>query len=139
MNANFHYKIYPELNVFVVKSVAKVTFEEMIIHVGDLMNDPFYKMGMNGYYDFSLLEQVEGNIDIFHQTAQAMNDQNVIYQSSKTAFILANVNESMRRIFHGYIIMTSQSLVDYRIFMSSDIAMALNFLDLAEVPLIGEN
>jgi len=138
MNANFHYKIYPELNVFVVKSAAKVTFEEMIIHVGDLMNDPSYKMGMNGYYDFSLLQQVDGNIDIFHQTAEAMNDQSVIYQSSKTAFILANDNESMKRIFHGYTIMTSQSLVDYRIFMLSDITMALNFLELSEVPLISE-
>jgi len=128
------YKIYPELNVFLVKSSAIISFEDLIIHVGNLMDDNQFYTGINACYDFSMLEQLEGNIKAFRSTAEAMNDHNLIDKPARTAILVADNSLEINKIFQEYALMTSKSLIDYRVFTTSEISSLLKFLNLSKLP-----
>jgi len=129
-----HYQFFLKDNLFVVESSASITFEDILVHVGNLMNDEQFHIGLNGLYDFSQLKQVTGDHDAFLATAEAMSDHDIIAKPAKTAILVADDSPDIYNIFHSYVLMTSDSLIEYQLFTSSEITNLLSFLEIEQLP-----
>lgn len=128
------YQFFIKKNLFVVKSNTDITFEDIIVHVGNVMEDERFYLGINALYDFTRLERITGSVETFLATAEAMSDKTIINTPAKTAILVPDNNQSIYEVFHGYTLMTSASLIEYRIFTESQINSLLAFLELDSLP-----
>ncbi len=128
------YQFFLEDKLFVVKSNRDISFEDIIVHVGNLMEDERFHLGINGLYDFTQLENITGSVETFLVTAEAMSDKTIINTPAKTAILVPDNNQFVYEVFHGYVIMTSASLIEYQIFKESETKQMLAFLDISARP-----
>jgi len=130
-----YYQFFLEDNLFAVKTSRTISFEDIIVHVGNLMAEDDYSVGQNAFYDFSQLQNITGSSNTFFETAKAMNDHSIISEPAKTAILVADNATSINKVFQGYVLMTSESLIDYRIFKVSEIDKLLAFLEIQKTPI----
>ena len=128
------YRIYPQQNVFVAKSRGDMSFEDISAHVSAIMADPDFYVGLNGLYDFTATETLTGSLTVFEQLAGEMSDENVIDKEAFTAMLIPKKNARLRWMMQGYILMTSQSLIDFKIFDPSEMDKALAHIKLRQLP-----
>lgn len=136
MGKAIEYWIFPDKNVFVAKSRRDMSFEEISEHVSDIMADPDFFVGLNGFYDFTATEALTGSLTVFEQLAGEMSDAKVIDKEASTAMLIPKSNSRLRWMMQGYILMTSQSLIDYKIFDPGDMDKALMHVNLRELPVV---
>ena len=72
------YKICTEQNLVACKPESDFSFQQLFEHLKELLNDHHFKLGMNGFYDFSLVNHVTGNLHALIDTAETMEDKTVI-------------------------------------------------------------
>jgi len=133
-NNVIQYQVYPELNFFKAGAKGELTFDDIFEHVGQIMNDPKYQTGMNGFYDFHLLTQLSGNVEQFQAVAEDMSDHNIIDKRGCTSVVIPDGNSSIYNMMQGYLLMASDSLIDYRVFYYSQWQDALKHVQLTELP-----
>ena len=126
--SKIHYQIHPTENLFSVSTGKDVSYDDLLVHIGNLMNEPTFEVGMNGLYDFSQLTAVHGDVDVFHSTAEAMNDKSIIDKRARTAILLKESSGNIYDIFNLYTQLTAPSLIDYRIFTLQEITALKQFL-----------
>lgn len=126
------YKIDKELNVIFVQPKGNFKLEHILGHINELATDPDFRQGINAIYDFSATKHVEGDLDALMSVASRMEDQSIISKGSKVSIIVNN--ENMHRIFQGYSLMASSSLVKYKLFWLAEMPEALSYVDCRGVP-----
>lgn len=89
---------------------------------------------MNGLYDFSLVEHVNGNLQALLTTAETIEDRNLIMSPARVAIVVSHQEHNLYKIFQGYCIMASDSAVEYKLFTLSTYQDALEFVGLDEIP-----
>ncbi|MCJ8319198.1 MAG: hypothetical protein MJK12_06170 [Colwellia sp.] len=96
------------------------------------MEEDEFHVGMNGLYDFSQLERLTGDVDIFHSTADAMNNKNIIFTAAKTAILVKEKRGDIFNAFYNYTLMTKPSLIEYRVFSLDELDKLYEFLTITE-------
>lgn len=124
--------IYPKYNLFISKASEEITFDDLHAHVLDLMSDEYFSAGINGLYDFSKVTKLSGDLEKWRVLAEGMSSEEVIIEKAKTAIVLPANNPSLHSIMEGYLIMTSGSLIDYKLFEPSQWQPAMNHVYLTE-------
>lgn len=127
-----NHEIYPNYNVFTSKASGEITFDDLHTHVLDLMSDEYFKTGINGLYDFSKLTKLSGDLEKWRVLAEGMSSDEVIVEKAKTSIVLPANNPSLHSIMEGYLIMTSGSLIDYKLFEPSQWQDAMVHVGLAQ-------
>lgn len=133
-NSSITYQIFGHENVFVAQTHGDISFEDLSCHVDELMADPDFYEGMNGFYDFSLTTSLTGNLQAFEKLASDMSDSDVIGKKARTAILIPASNTRLRWMMQGYLLMTSQSLIDYKIFDPQEMEVALDHVQLTRLP-----
>lgn len=128
------YKIDKQLNIIFVQPEGDFRLEQILMHIDQLAVDPDFRQGVNGLYDFTAASHVEGDLEALMAVAGRMEDQSIIKKPSKVAIVVSN--ENLYRIFQGYCLMASSSVVQYKLFWQADIADALLFINCPEMPTI---
>ncbi|WP_100644701.1 hypothetical protein [Alteromonas facilis] len=123
-----HYFIKPDMNLFLCRAEGEVTFDDLALHVDEILADPQYRAGMDGFYDFTQVSSITGQTDVWGKVAEDMSDERIIPDRSKTAFLVSDENELVKRVLEGYLMMTSASLVEYRLYGPSQIAELCTFI-----------
>ena len=126
------YKIDDSLEIIYVKPKGDFRLDDILSHINQLAVDPEFKLGVNAFYDFTEVEHVEGNLECLLKVANRMEDHEVITLGSNVSIVVANKN--IYRIFEGYCLMVSNSLVKYRIFWQEEMAEAMQWVNLKELP-----
>lgn len=129
-----HYRIDNALNLVLCKRDEDFTFEQLLAHLRTLLSDNNFKPGMNGLYDFSLVEHVTGDLQALLATAETIEDRNQVLSPARVAIIVSDQDHNLFRIFEGYCIMASDSVVEYKLFTLSTYQNALKFIGLDELP-----
>lgn len=111
------------------------TFEQLFEHLQTLIADKDFEHGMNGLYDFSLVEHVNGDLQALLKTAETMEDRNQILVPARVAIIVESKIHNLYKIFQGYCIMASDAVVSYQLFSQSNYQDALDYLGLTEKPI----
>ena len=128
------YKIYPYDNVFVAKALGDLDFEDISAHVAQLLADPDFHVGLNGLYDFTATNTLSGRLAVFERLAHDMSDEQVIDKSACTAILIPKENTRLTWMMEGYLLMTSGSKTDYKIFDPDDMEQALKHINLRHLP-----
>lgn len=126
------YKIDKTLNIIFVQPEENFRLEQILMHIDELAIDPDYRQGINAIYDFSKVQHVEGDLTALMAVAGRMEDSTIIKKSSNVAIIVSN--ENMFRIFQGYCLMASSSVVQYQLFWDKEIDLALHFVKCKQLP-----
>lgn len=129
-----HYRIDKEQNIVLCKMQLDFTFEQLLSHLQTLLLDPDFTPGMNGLYDFSAVEHVNGDLQSLLTTAETMEDTKQISVPAKVAIVVNHKGHNLHKIFQGYCIMASDSLVSYQLFTLSSYRDALNYVGMADQP-----
>lgn len=128
------YKICTEQNLVACKPESDFSFQQLFEHLKELLNDHHFKLGMNGFYDFSLVNHVTGNLQALIDTAETMEDKTVISEPANIAIIVNDVDCHMFKVFEGYCLMASSSLANYQLFTTETYNKALHFVGLNKQP-----
>ncbi len=110
------YRIYPESGLYVAICLGDISFTDLHEHVDELMNDPDYYVGLNAVYDFTRVNSITGQVERFEQLAEEMSDEQIIDKTASTAILINRAQSSVRQMMQGYLLMTSGSNIDFRIF-----------------------
>ena len=124
------YQINPSLNIVTIHSSAVISFADLIVHMGNVMMDEAYYVGINSLFDFSKLTQINGNKEVLYHAAEAMNDIKIINRPANAAILVSDSTGNIFDIFSTYLELTQQSLIDFRIFDLSQLAELKAFLAL---------
>ena len=116
VDSGLEYKIYIELNLFVAVCKGNISFADLHDHVSELMQDPHYYVGLNAIYDFTQVQSIAGEVERFEQLAEEMSDEQIIDKTASTAILINRAQSSVRQMMQGYLLMTSGSNIDFRIF-----------------------
>ena len=125
-----NYHIDAKHNVFTVKTTPVFDYKDIVVHYGNLMIDKHYYAGLNGLYDFSQLEHITGDCQMLLDTAEVMNNPQVVKRPSKTAIVLPESNGEACEVMARFCRETFQSMNQFRLFSVSDIAKVEQFLSL---------
>ena len=128
------YKINSEQNLVACKPEHDFSFQQLFEHLNKLLSDPEFKLGMNGLYDFTLVKHVSGDLQALLNTAETMEDPNVISKPANIAIIVESLDCHMFKVFEGYCLMASSSLATYKVFTKDTYSQALSFVDLDQLP-----
>lgn len=134
VNNVIQYQVYPDLNFFKACASGELTFEHIFQHVEEIINDPDYQTGMNGFYDFHRITRLTGNVEQFQAVAEDMSDHNIIDKQGCTSVVLPDDNDSMHNMMQGFILMASDSLIDYQVFHYRQWQQALLHVGLNQLP-----
>ena len=126
------YCIYPKLGLFVTVCRGDISFESLHEHVELLMRDPHYYVGLNAIYDFSRVNSISGEVGRFEQLAEEMSDDQVIDKTASTAILINRNQASVRQMMQGYLLMTSASNIDFRIFDETQVPGIRQHVQLAK-------
>lgn len=129
-----NYKIDKNAGVIACKQVEDFSFEQLFEHLQSLLSDPEFYLGINGLYDFTEVEHVTGMLQPLLETAKTMEDPSIISEPGRVAIIVRDKQHSLYKIFEGYCLMASNSLVKYKLFTKESYFEALEYLDLEAVP-----
>ena len=129
-----HYRIDNALNLVLCKREEDFTFEQLLTHLRTLLSDNNFRPGMNGLYDFSLVEHVNGDLQALLTTAQTIEDPNLLLSPARVAIVVSHEDHNLYKIFQGYCIMASDSVVEYKLFTLSSYQEALEFIGLNARP-----
>lgn len=129
-----HYQIDKEQNIVLCKTTLDFTFEQLLSHLQTLLSDPKFIPGMNGLYDFSQVEHVNGDLQALLVTAETMEDTDQVSTPAKVAIVVNHKEHNLHKIFQGYCIMASSSIVNYKLFTLATYQLALEYVDLTEQP-----
>lgn len=124
------YNIHKRLNLYTAKAKGEITFEHLSAHVQTLMQDPKYYVGINAFYDFRKVTRIMGNLDAFRNLASDMSNPQVIHKQAKTAILVSDTHSSVSTMMEGYLLMTSASLIDYKLFNQVEITSAKRHVNL---------
>jgi hypothetical protein len=128
------YKIDKTLDVIFVQPEGDFRLEQILMHIDELAVDSDFRLGVNALYDFTAAEHVEGDLEALMAVAGRMEDQRIISKGSRVSIVVNN--ENMYRIFQGYCLMASSSLVKYQLFWLADMPQALDFIECERMPAI---
>lgn len=126
------YKIDHKLGIIYVKPKGDFKLDDILSHINQLALDPDFKLGVNAFYDFTEVNSVDGSLDCLMKVANRMEDHDIITEPSHVSIVVSN--ENLHRIFEGYSLMVSSSLVKYQIFWQEQMAQAMAWVDLKELP-----
>ena len=129
-----HYRIDNALNLVLCKREEDLTFEQLLAHLRTLLSDTNFKPGMNGLYDFSLVDHVTGDLQALLTTAATVEDPNQVLSPARVAIVVSQQEHNLYKIFQGYCIMASDSVVEYKLFTLSTYQEALEFIGLHQLP-----
>ena len=129
-----HYRIDKAQNIVLAKIDQDFTFDELLAHLKELLQDKDFVPGMNGLYDFSLVEHVTGDLQALLATAETMEDDRQVTTPANVAIVVQHQNHNLHKIFQGYCIMASDSLVQYQLFTLSTYDEALAYVGLTAKP-----
>lgn len=119
MNKNLPYQIYPEHDLFVSKATRVITFDDLYDHVIELMSDFKFHQGMNGFYDFTQVPAVEGDLSKWHSLANGMASNEVISITANTAIVTAKTGTQVHQVMSEFLKLTANSNIDYQLFQLS--------------------
>ena len=89
---------------------------------------------MNGLYDFSLVEHVTGDLQALLTAAATIEDPSQVLSPARVAIVVSQKEHNLYKIFQGYCIMASDSVVEYKLFTLSTYQQALEFIGLHQLP-----
>jgi hypothetical protein len=91
-------------------------------------------MGMDCFYDATQVAGMEGNLEDYMDAAGLIANEDIVDVPSRTSILIDDGNPTQAHLVKGFILMTSASNTDHRAFKASQIADALQFLGLSELP-----
>ena len=116
LQLTIHYQIYTDHNVYIAQANGDITFENLYQHVDELMDDPAYYTGINAVYDFTKVRSIGGYIGVFEELANDMSDETIIDKQANTSIVLNSQYPRVKQMMEGYLLMTSNSQIDFRLF-----------------------
>lgn len=124
------YQIDSLHNIFTVKVLPVIDYKDIVVHYGNLMIDENYYAGLCGLYDFSQLERINGDHQMLIDTAEVMNDPQVINRPAKTAIILSKKSGALYEVMTEFCQAAAPSQNDFQIFDVNEKAEIESFLAL---------
>lgn len=128
------YYIDDSRDIIVCKSEGNFTFKQLFDHLHDLLQNEKFHHGINGLYDFSKTNHVEGHLEDLLSLTDEISDKSIITTQAQVAIILDKYNENMFKIFEGFVLMASSSLVNYRLFDHTQHNDVIEFLGIDSFP-----
>jgi len=129
-----HYKINKAQNIVLCKPQQDFSFEQLFAHLQQLLEDPDFYPGINGFYDFSAVEHVTGDLEALMKTAETIEDKVLLPLASKVAIVVQAQKHNLYKIFEGYCLMASSSNVKYKLFTLASYSDALSYVELEDQP-----
>lgn len=133
MASQIHFEIFSNANVFVCHTEGTLTFDALYEHVLELMSDYRFTPGMNGFYDFSKVTSLTGDLDKWKALASGMSSEEVIPNPAKTSIVIAQDAKDIKEIMLNYLYLTASSNISYQLFYHSQWEEAARFVDLDEL------
>lgn len=118
------YYIDQNRQTVMAKAAGELTFDEIIAHYHVLFSDPLFYQGISGYYDFTQVSHVTGDVTSFAQIAKDMGDNSIITQDAYVAIVVPDDNDSIKSIFEAYAQMMDYTNMHVSVFTDESIALA---------------
>lgn len=128
------YQILETEKLLIIKAKGPTSFKEAFDIISDIDEDQRYKVGMNGIMDAREMEQALGDVTDFHQAAEVASNKNFTKKPAKTAIIVDDTNDTIKSLMDGFVLMTSASPVERKVFKHSQWREALNFIEFDKLP-----
>ena len=128
---NLDYKIHKDWQLIVCKPTHDFSFEQLFEHLQTLITDKQFSPGLNGLYDFCQVDHVSGDLTALLQTAKNMENRNIITDQANVAIVVKSEDCALYKIFKGYCLMASNSLVNYRLFSRDQTVDIADFINLS--------
>lgn len=130
MASSINYEIFSNSNVFVCHTEGELTFDDLYEHVLELMSDYRFTQGMNGFYNFSKVTKLTGDLEKWKALASGMSSEEVIPNPAKTSIVIAQHAKDIKEIMLNYLYLTASSNISYQLFYHSQWDEAAKFVDL---------
>jgi hypothetical protein len=132
------YRIHKGYNLFSAHTEGAVTFDDLYLHVLELMSDPYFQSGLNGLYDFTKVTSLTGNLSKWHALAEGMSDNEILPVHASTSIVLPRGNQELLDVMMEFLALTANSQIDYRIFDETTWQDALKHVEVWEFNLFEE-
>ena len=128
MTNKIKFKIFGNANLFVCHTDGELTFDNLYDHVLELMSDYRFVQGMNGFYDFTKVTSITGDLSKWEALASGMSSKEVITNPAKTSIVIAQHAEEIKKIMLNYLYMTASSNISYQLFYHTQWQQAAEFV-----------
>jgi hypothetical protein len=128
------YRLYPDQNLLLVEAKGVVSMGDIFALLNALLEDPNYRIGMDCFWDATQVTGAQGNIEEYHQAAELVSNDEVFSQASRTAIIIKAGNTEILQYAQGFLLMSSASKIDHRVFTDEQLNDALHFLAISSLP-----
>lgn len=132
MASKIQFEIYSSANVFICQTEGELSFDDLYDHVLELMSDYRFVQGMNGFYDFTRVTKLTGDLEKWKALASGMSSEEVIPNSAKTSIVIARHAKEVKELMLNYLYMTASSNISYQLFYHSQWSDAAKFVGLDE-------
>lgn len=128
------YKILKQEHLLVVKAKGVTDFNEGLRLINELNENPDYKKGMNGLMDMREMEAAVGDVTDYMEMAGIASKQNYAEKEQRTAIVIEDNNETLKGVVDGFVLMTTASPIEHKVFTHSNWQGALDYIGLTELP-----
>ena len=126
------YSILKEEATIIARITGSLRFEHMVSYIKEIRQHPDYQQGLNGFYDLTNLEKIEGELSALSEFAEMLNDHQQVPYTCKTAIVVPDDDDKLHRLVQGLILMTSESKIEHSLFVASHTKLACKYLGLRE-------
>ena len=125
-----NFTIEPDLNLVICRLEQGTRYEDIYQHTLELMSNRHYKPGINGLYDFRLIDCLCGDENVWRSLAEGISSNEVISIPCSVAIIISSYEDQVAKQLLSFIEMTKHSKIDYKLFTLERLRSALHHIKL---------